>query len=85
MSDTRQAIITKTVGPTNNRGLRIQAKAYAGIKYFPWIDEKNPEENHIEAARLFSKGLDWDQYNGPLVTGSLPDADTYVHVFTEKE
>ena len=73
-----QAIQTKYLGPTNFRGARIKAKAYAGTKVYPYDHALSIEENHRVAALMFrnQKHLRW---NGDMVTGQLPD-HSYVHV-----
>jgi hypothetical protein len=66
----RQAIVTKYLGPTNFRGSRVVAKAYAGRVVIPWDDALGQDENHEMAARALCLKFGWF---GRLVGGGLPD------------
>jgi len=63
-----QAIETRYICPTNFRGARIKATAWAGQLTLSWDHALNPEENHDAAARAFAKKFGW---YGVMVRGSL--------------
>lgn len=64
-----QAIHTKFLGPTNNRGSRIAAKCDAKRIVVSWDYALGVAENHAAAAKLLAHTLEW---NGAWVGGSLP-------------
>ncbi len=66
----RQAIITKYLAPTETKGARIKAKAFAGSVTIDWDDSIDVDENHLEAAKLLCAKFEW---KNELVGGSLPD------------
>lgn len=71
----RQAIQTKYLSPTNTRGARIVAKAYAGRKIYDWDHALNTEQNHYVAALMFAQSKDWHKQKGfKLHGGSLTDS-----------
>lgn len=89
-----QAIQTKYLPCTNNRGSRIKASCDRGSITIPYPHELSHDEVHREAVRQliakFNKedvakygsvdqGRGW---NAPFVTGSIPDG-SYVHVFVQ--
>lgn len=79
-----QAILTKTLGLTNARSMRVLARAWAGTLTVQWDDGLDPEENHKAAARAFARKFNWnDDDYGALVTGCLVSGD-YCHVFTQR-
>ena len=55
----RQAIETKYLGPTNNRGARVKAMAQAGSVIVPWDHSLNVEDNHTVAAYTLAKKYGW--------------------------
>lgn len=76
----RQAILTKYIPPSANRGARIRAKAFAGEIIVPWSHEFNVEQNHERAANLLIEKMDWK--DTAIVGGQLFDGN---YVFTIKE
>lgn len=70
----RQAIQTKYVNPTCTKGARIQAKAYAGSKFYSWDHSLNIDENHYCAALKFAQLKGWSNAKDfKLAGGSLRD------------
>lgn len=66
----RQAIVTKYHGPTNTRGSRISARAYAGRVSVPYEYALSVEENHAAACRAFAAKFGWF---GTWIAGANPD------------
>lgn len=66
----RQAIITKYLGPTNNRGSRIKATCAAKSVTVGYKSELSSSENHRQAAQKLADSLNWGNYS---LGGSLPD------------
>lgn len=66
-----QAIQTKFLGPTNNRGARIKATCDAGSVTISWDYSGNVEEMHAKAAMALACKLEWF---GSWICGSLPGA-----------
>jgi hypothetical protein len=64
-----QAIETKYMGPTNYRGSRIKATAYAGSITISYDDALSPEENHLMAAKALMAKFGW---KGKLAGGGNP-------------
>ena len=80
-----QAIITKYLGPTNNKGSRIKASCAAGSITIPYPYELDTTMAHNYAANQLANNLGWNnQYYGELITGQLPSGD-YCHVFTNSK
>lgn len=77
-----QAIHTYYLGPTNNRGSRIVAKA-AGRLVFPWRDELSAEANHAEAAKRYAIQYQWPLDKFFLASGGMEDG-SIVHVLVAK-
>jgi hypothetical protein len=75
---TRQAIVTRYVGPTNHRGSRIIAKAYAKKITTSYECAWNVEKNHDYAAEILARHMGWD---GAWVSGSMPDNTGNVYVW----
>jgi hypothetical protein len=75
----RQAITTKYIGPTNYRGSRVKATAYAGSIVVPWDSDLDVDANHEAAARALSAKYGWPWKN--VYGGSLPDGRGNVYVF----
>lgn len=74
----RQAIVTKYIGPSNHRGSRVKAFADAGEFTMPWDHELGVEANHQKAMVFLCGRLNWDCRN--YVQGSLPGDTGYVFV-----
>lgn len=78
-----QAIRTRYICQTNNRGSRIQAKCEAKTLYVSYDDALNIEENHAMACRALLRAMSWDTpFYTPTVAGVF-EGDHY-HVFTPK-
>jgi hypothetical protein len=80
-----QAIITKYLGATNNKGARIKATCDAGSVTIGYPHEWYEEAAHASAAMALVKKLGWNdttQY-GHWVSGGLPDQSGYVFVSTK--
>ena len=75
-----QAIETKYFGPTNTRGARVRAAAYAGKLSVAWDHALSVEDNHAAAAMKFAKKLGWEKY-GDLHGGGNAKGDGFVFVF----
>lgn len=73
-----QAIVTRYIGPTDTKGARIKATAYAGSVTIPWSAELDIYENHYKAAMCLAFKFAWE---GKLVGGSMPDDKGYAFVF----
>jgi len=54
-----QAITTKFIGPTNTRGSRIKASAYAGTITVAYDHSLNNDENHRAAADALCVKMGW--------------------------
>lgn len=74
-----QAITTKYLGPTNNRGARVKAKCQAGSVTIAWDHSKDSDENHDAAAKALAVKLGW---LGVWHGGALPDATGYCYVLS---
>ena len=74
----RQAIVTKFLGPTDRRGSRIKASAWAGSMTIDKDHSLNVEQGHAKAARALAEKLGWC---GVIHQGGMPDGDGYVFVF----
>ena len=73
---TRQAITTRHLGPTNTRGARVKATAYAGSVTLEWDHSLNSFSNHVRAAHALAKEFGW---SGEWLSGGLP-GEGYVFV-----
>lgn len=73
----RQAIVTKYLGPTNFRGSRIKASAYAGSIIVDYDCALNSERNHLEAAKKLANKYGW---SGKWLAGGMPDETGNVYV-----
>lgn len=69
--NTRQAIQTKFLAPTNTRGARVKAFCRAGSMITPWDHSQDVAENHHEAAEALARRLDWSLKGTGF--GSLPN------------
>jgi hypothetical protein len=79
-----QAILTKYLGPTNNRGSRYKATCEAGSVTLHGDHALNSEENHVRVARALITKLGWwhneargDTYGG-WTFGGTPDGYAFV-------
>lgn len=80
-----QAIETKFIGPTNELGSRIRARAATGRLLVGYNHGLNLEDNHRAAAEALRHKLGWTKAKGykfELHTGTLASGD-YVHVFVK--
>ena len=75
-----QAITTKFLGPTNARGSRIKASAYAGSITIGYAHELNNEENHRAAAVALCEKFGWIGAD-TLISAQLPKSGS-VFVFS---
>lgn len=78
----RQAIVTKYLGPTNFRGSRIKATAYAGsitIDYDPGLSQ---QANHDNAAKKLAAKFNW---HGEWIAGGMPSEDGNCYVIHEDD
>jgi len=74
----RQAIVTKYIGPTNHRGSRLKAFCEAGEFTMPWDYDLDVQQNHCKAMLFLCGRLHLDSRN--YVCGSLPANTGYVFV-----
>lgn len=72
-----QAIVTKYIGPSNTRGSRIKATAWAGSVTVPYKSNLSSEKNHAEAARSLAAKYGW---HGKFVGGGMPGTDGFSFV-----
>jgi hypothetical protein len=79
-----QAIQTRFLGPTNNRGSRYKATCEAGTLTLESDHRLGSEENHVRVARALITKLGWfhdaargDTY-GEWFYGGTPDGYTFV-------
>jgi len=69
--NTRQAIETRYLSPTNHRGSRIVATSASGHRLVQdWDHALNIENNHYAAAKALQAKLDWE----PIVAGGSTKA-----------
>ena len=79
-----QAINTKYLGPTNNRGSRIKATCAAGSITIDYPHGLSGQATHRKAAEALVFKLGWvDTYYGGLLGGQLANGD-YVFVFNSE-
>lgn len=71
----RQAIVTKYLGPTDCRGARIKATAFAGSITVPYDYELGIPGAHEAAARALADKFGWV---GDMVGGSTLDGYCFV-------
>lgn len=77
---TRQAIVTKYLGPTNHRGARVKASAEAGSLVVSWNHDLSEPENHRQAAEELASKYGWAT---SMVGGGLPDGRGYAFVMVD--
>jgi len=75
----RQAIVTKFIGPTNNRGSRIKATADAGSVTVSYDHALGVEGNHRAAAEALALKYGWPL---DMVGGGLPGSG-YAFVYAD--
>jgi hypothetical protein len=75
-----QAIETKYLGPTNTKGGRIKATAWAGSVTLPYDHALSAEKNHQKAAFALLLKLRW---NGTYAQGANVKGDGYHFVNVE--
>lgn len=80
MTSITQAIETRYLGPTNHRGGRIKAIAWAGSVTIPYPHELNHEDGHRAAAQALIAKLGWQ---GTYAQGGNARGDGYVFVNVE--
>ena len=80
MTAITQAIHTRYMGPTNTKGGRIKATAWAGSVTVPYDHALNVEDNHRAAARALRAKLGWQ---GTYAQGG--DAKGYGYYFVNVE
>lgn len=73
-----QAIITKYLGPTNHRGSRIKATAYAGSVTVPFDYSLDTVERHRAAAMALAAKYGWRE--GAWTYGEMPDGSGFAFV-----
>lgn len=78
-----QAIQTKYLPATNNRGSRVKAWCQAKSITVLWEYELGVEGNHKAAAMAVVRALGWEGY-GAWVLGCLPNPGGYVAVCVPK-
>ena len=72
-----QAIETRYLGPTNTKGGRIKATAWAGSVTVPYDHALNSEDNHRAAAMALVAKLQWP---GTFAQGGNAKGDGYYFV-----
>lgn len=72
-----QAIATKYLCATNNRGARIKATAWGGSATVPYDYALSPEKNHAKAASALIADMGWD---GTFAQGGNVKGDGYYFV-----
>lgn len=75
-----QAIETRYLGPTNTKGGRIKATAWAGSITVPYDHALSPEKNHAKAAFALIADMGWD---GTFAQGGNAKGNGYVFVNVE--
>lgn len=73
----KQAIETRYVGPTNCRGSRVTARAWAGKITDDWSAADSVERNHCRVAQLLCAKMGW---TGVYIAGGKPDQTGNVYV-----
>lgn len=77
MSTISQAIVTKYIGPSDTRGSRVKAQAFAGSITLHWDDALNSEANHARAAKALADKFSW---KGTYHQGGSPGDSGYCFV-----
>ena len=73
-----QAIVVRYSGPTNSRGSRYVATAWAGRVSRPCDNAVSAEENAALAARKLAESKEW---SGLFICGGMPDGQGRVYVW----
>lgn len=73
-----QAIITKFHGPTNTRGPRVKARAWAGSVTVAYQHGLGDEGSHKAAAQALADKLG---LKGKLIMGGMPEGNGFAFVF----
>lgn len=77
----RQAITTRYLGPTNNRGARVKATADAGSVTLDWDHALDMLPNHAAAAKALAAKFSWTgEYHAGGLAQSSKDAYVFVCV-----
>ena len=72
-----KAILTKYLGPTNNRGSRVKAYDECGNQVtVSWNFELGVEENHQAAAQAFVQKMGWKWQD--LIGGSIKEGFAFI-------
>jgi hypothetical protein len=79
-----QAIVTKFIGPTNHRGSRVKATAYAGSVTLSWDHALDTTGNHRAAAVDLANKYKWLDHSDLSEGGSLPANNGECFVLTRK-
>ena len=74
-----QAIETRYLGPTNTKGGRIRARAWAGAITVPYDPALSSEDNHRAAAMALEAKYGWAPCEH-WATGCNAKGDGYVHI-----
>lgn len=80
MTFVTQAIETKYLGPTNTKGGRIKATAWAGSVTVPYDHALDVQGNHAAAALALRYKMGWQ---GKFAQGGNAKGDGYVFVNVE--
>ena len=82
----RQAIVTKYLGATNQRGSRIVAECAGGRIIVPYYSEMNTEENHFHAAMKLAHKMGWygPRFEGHWIAGGLPGNSGNVYCYNDE-
>ncbi len=73
-----QAIVVRYSGPTNSRGSRYVATAWAGRVSRPCDNAVSADENAALAARKLAEKFEW---SGLYICGGMPDGQGRVYVW----
>ena len=81
----RQAIVTKSLGPTDRKGARVKATSGGGLTLtVPWDYGLDIEANHQKTADALADKYSWrNPGNGKAYTyvgGSIPSGFAFVQV-----
>jgi hypothetical protein len=74
-----QAIKTKFLSPTNYKGARVKASAWAGSVIISYDHSHDAPQAHWQAAKTLIEKLGWNDGN-PWVQGGSPDCTGYYFV-----
>lgn len=71
----RQAITTRSLGPTQHRGARVVARCDAGTMTVAWDDGLDVWGNHRDAALTLARKMGWGE---AWIGGSTRDGYAFV-------